>query len=150
MIYKKILAFSKLGLPDKLFFLKVLSVLLFSKLVVLLVPFRKVMPYLGRHNAGFRALLNTTEQEKAERVRHFMFMVSNNVKWNSVCLDQAMATAILLNKAKVPNCICLGVRKNEKAGKLDAHAWVLCGGTILIGGQRSRSYTEVARFSRDF
>lgn len=150
MSFSKARKFLSLSFTDKLFFIKVLSILLFSKLIVLLFPFRKVMPYLGQLNANFRESLSSAEQQRADRIRHFMFMVSNNVKWNSVCLDQAMAATILLNKAKVPNCMCFGVRKNEKAGKLDAHAWVLCGGTILIGGQRSISYTEVARFSKDF
>lgn len=150
MSFAKLHKFINLGMKDRLFFMRVLFILWFCKIVVLLVPFRKVMPYLGKINGSFRDQLTDIEKGKAGRIRHFMFMVSNNVKWNSVCLDQAMATVILLNNARIPNCICFGVKKEGNTQKLAAHAWVLCDGDILIGGNRSKSYTEVARFSKDF
>jgi hypothetical protein len=150
MISKKLERFTALSFKDKVFFLQVFLLLSFSKLVILLVPFRKVAPHLGMVNGNINSNISPADQEAADRVKLFIYMVGGNLPWASVCLDQAMTCMILLNKRKIPGGMYLGVKKNELEKKLDAHAWVLCGGNILIGGERSRNYQVAAWFANKY
>lgn len=138
----------KLSFRDKLFFLETLFLLSFSKLVILFVPLKKVAPYLGKVNGDIRNQLLPAEIEAANKIKLFIYMVGGNLPWPSVCLDQAMTCMVLLNKKNIPCSLYLGVKKNEAEKKMDAHAWVMCGDKILIGGERSRQYSVVAWFAK--
>lgn len=143
----KLKTFIALPLRDKLFFLDAVLLLSISKMVVLTLPFKKVAPYLGKVNSPIDNRLDSLQTAKAERVKLFVQMAAGNVPFKSVCLDQAMAGMLLLRRFKIPSNLCLGVKRNDKEQKLDAHAWIECGGRILIGGQRSLQYTKVAHFA---
>lgn len=147
MILDKLNKFFKLNFRDKLFFLETVFFLSLSKLVILFIPLKKVAPYLGKVNGNIRDELLPAEMEKANRIKLYIYMAGGNLPWNSVCLDQAMACMILLGKKKIPCSLYLGVKKNEAKKKLDAHAWVMCGDKILMGGERSRQYNVVAWFA---
>src|SRR5437867_10234521 len=58
----------------------------------------------------------------------------------ATCLIQALAVQSLLAQAGRDAHIELGVAKD--AGKFEAHAWVVCGDRIVIGGP------DVSRYSR--
>lgn len=143
----KLKAFIALPFRDKLFFLDAVLLLSISKMVVLTLPFKKVAPYLGTVNGPIDERLDSLQSAKAERVKLFVQMAAGNVPFKSVCLDQAMAAMLLLRRFKIPSNLCLGVKPNDKERKLDAHAWVECGGQILVGGRRSLQYKKVAHFA---
>jgi len=147
MRFSKLKTFMELPFRDKLFFLDTVLLLSISKLVIFTVPFKKVAPYLGKVNGTIEDTIDTRQTDKAERVKLFVNMAAGNVPFKSVCLDQAMAGMLLLRRFKIPSNLCLGVKRNEKEQKLDAHAWIECGGRILIGGQRSLQYNKVAHFT---
>lgn len=147
MRFSKLNKFMELKFADKLFFIRVLALLSFSKLVVLFVPLKRVAPYLGKVNGDTRKELQPRELEAADRIKLFIYMVGGNLPWASVCLDQAMACMILLGSKNIPCSLYLGVKKNLAEKKLDAHAWVVCGDKILVGGERSRQYSVVAWFA---
>lgn len=146
----KLKKFIQLSFEDKLFYLETFGLLLFSKLLILFIPLRKVAPYLGDLNGEVRKELSSGETLIAEKIMVFICKVGNNMPWKSVCLDQALACMILLKKKKIPYSLYLGVKKDEANQKLMAHAWVLCGDKILIGGRRSLQFTVVARFTKNF
>lgn len=150
MLYKKARVFNGLPFRDKLFFLRVVMLLSFSKLVILFIPLKRIAPHLGRLNENIRIELTPKETKIADRVKLFIYMAGSNVPWRSVCLDQALTCMLLLNRYKIPCSLYLGVRKNEALKKLDAHAWVVAGKEILVGGERSRKYHVVAWFSKDY
>ena len=50
----------------------------------------------------------------------------------ATCLTQALALQCLLARAGRESCVHIGVAK-KAAGGLDFHAWVECGGEVLIG-----------------
>src|SRR5439155_4954355 len=58
----------------------------------------------------------------------------------ATCLTQAVALHSLLGRAGHESCIEIGVAKD--AGNFAAHAWVVCGGQVVIGE------SEVGRYSR--
>lgn len=49
------------------------------------------------------------------------------------CLTQAQAAQILLARHGIASTVCLGVRATA-TGELAAHAWLLAGGRMLLGG----------------
>lgn len=146
-MFSKLERFTALRLCDKILLLHTLLVLAFAKMVILFIPLKKIAPRLGELNGTTAVSLTQQQLQQAERVKHFILMVSGNVPWNSVCLDQALAAMLLLRRYKIPCRLCLGVKKNEAQKKLDAHAWIECDDTILVGGIRSRLYTKVAHFA---
>jgi hypothetical protein len=150
MIFKKLKQFLNLDALEKLWFFEVFGYLLFAKVVILLMPLRKVAPHLGKLNEDVRSDLTTLELATAKKVQLYINMVSNNAPWKSVCLDQALATMLMLNRRRIPHSLCLGVKRQEDSQKLDAHAWIECANKILVGGMRSVSYTRVAVFSKNF
>jgi hypothetical protein len=50
---------------------------------------------------------------------------------HATCLTQALTAQMLLNWAGIEAKTLIGVRRNEK---FEAHAWVECGGRVLVGG----------------
>ena len=58
----------------------------------------------------------------------------------ATCLTQAVAVQALLAQAGRDSHVEIGVAKD--AGKFEAHAWVVCGDRIVIGGP------DVSRYSR--
>ncbi|MHC4516457.1 MAG: lasso peptide biosynthesis B2 protein, partial [Planctomycetota bacterium] len=58
------------------------------------------------------------------------------------CLTKALAAESLLVRRGYPTEVKLGVTRDE-ANKLIAHAWVLCEGVVLVGGEGLQRYTEL-------
>jgi hypothetical protein len=49
----------------------------------------------------------------------------------ATCLEQGIALVLLLSILRVPARLVVGVSRD---GVLRAHAWVACGGVIVLGG----------------
>ena len=150
MNFEKISRFFALSCHDKMAFIEALFFLLISKLIVITMPFRKAAQLMGALNVEPVADITQLKPAKSARVKLFVAMGAANVPWNSVCLDQALAGAFMLQRRHIPYGLCIGVKRDLTEDKLRAHAWILCGGKILIGGIRSLQFTRVAVFSKDF
>ncbi|MEI6946672.1 lasso peptide biosynthesis B2 protein [Paraflavisolibacter sp. H34] len=134
----------------KILLLEAFFWLLASKLMVRFVPLKAIAQRMGTLNGERREVLSGPEKEKSGMVQLAVNTVCSNVPWKSVCLDQALACMFMLKRRKIPYSLCLGTIKNETRKALDAHAWVLCGTEIIMGGTRSKKYALVAYFSRTF
>lgn len=58
------------------------------------------------------------------------------------CLVKALAAQLLLIRHGYRPRLTIGVQKN-KPNRFSAHAWITCGGEILIGGQHARNYISL-------
>lgn len=58
------------------------------------------------------------------------------VPWRSDCLVQAQAGHNWLSRQNIQSTLELGARKSPD-GKIDAHAWLMCEGEIVTGGDIS-------------
>lgn len=150
MTYTKAHKFLTLSFREKLGFMEALSMLFFSRVIIYFIPLRKLAPYLGRLNGPIPGELSAGQIIKAEEVRMSILMSSANVPWKSVCLDQALATMMMLKRRKISYSLHLGVKKTPENESIKAHAWVICNDVILVGGQRSKKYTVVASFSKSY
>ena len=79
--------------------------------------------------------------EEADRhYRHvagFISAMAVRVPWRADCLVQAMAAQRWLISKGLPSEIVVGAAKHPN-GRFEAHAWLLRGETVLLGGDIAR------------
>lgn len=66
------------------------------------------------------------------RLRYALRIAANTVPWKSVCLPNAVAGKLMLQRRGWQSTIHLGVGF-EPSGALHAHAWLEAGGIIITG-----------------
>jgi Transglutaminase-like superfamily len=137
---RKLQAF--LGMPGstRLLVCEAILTLALARLIVLTVPFRLVAQWLSRAP-------QTSPSDKALllRVRTAMTVAARNVPWSAVCLPQAMAAKAMLARRGCGSSFHLGANYNAQ-GKLIAHAWLVAGGTVVVGAAGIGGVTPLARF----
>ena len=72
-------------------------------------------------------------------------LTARRTPWESACLAQAIAAKLMLRRRRIASLLCLGTRMDE-TGKLVAHAWLLHGNEILLGGTGYASFTLLTAF----
>jgi hypothetical protein len=143
--------FFHLNTSEKIAFIEALILLVFAKLLIFFVPLRKAAPFLGKLNYPIRDTLTNKEYLHSILVKEALSRARNTIPWQSVCLDHSLAAIIMLRRRYVPFKLCFGVKKGNTGSKIEAHAWVISGSRILVGGtQRSSQYTTVAYFSKSY
>ena len=145
-IYKKIV---QLSFEEYILIFVAFLFLFFSKLVLLFFPLKKLAPRLGIINQTLNTNLNSSQELKALQIKIAVARAARLVPWRSVCIDQAMTGLMMLSRHKIPSSLCLGVKKENNENKLLAHAWIVCGNRILIGGRESRGFKLVSTFVRN-
>jgi hypothetical protein len=145
----KIRKFLQLEPTLKIMLLEAFIFLTISKMV-LIFPMKKITARLGKINEIVKDKLSQSDEIQLQQIKFGITAAGNNLLWKSHCLDQALAAVLMMRRRRIYYNFYLGVKKNEKNSKLDAHAWVVCGENIVVGGEKSRSYDVVAIFSRDF
>ena len=78
----------------------------------------------------------------AERIAWAIRVASRYMPGTKNCLVQALATQAMLARRGHTARVRIGVAKDE-GGQLKAHAWVECGGKIVIGGVGMSQYTAL-------
>jgi hypothetical protein len=111
-----------------------------ARLIVLMVPFRHIAPWLARAPETGRF-----DEALAERVREAVKTAARNAPWNAVCLPQAMAAKAMLARRGYGSSFHLGA-KYDGQSKLIAHAWLEAGGAVVIGAEGVPGMAPLARF----
>ncbi len=65
--------------------------------------------------------------------------------FSATCLEQSLALVMLLSIARIPAHLVVGVGRAESVFR--AHAWVECGGVVVLGGAQERGLTPILRTS---
>jgi Transglutaminase-like superfamily len=138
--------FRKLGLlpgmsaAQRLLLVEAALFLALARLAILVIPFRRIVPWLERSpDAPQRDAVTIAT------VRQAVEIASRNVPWNAVCLPQAMACKAMLARRGQGSALHIGAARGAGDG-LMAHAWLVAGGEIVIGEDRSSEMTPLARF----
>lgn len=114
-----------------------------ARLVIIFVPFRKIVRMLGRNlNADDNATYTTSV--RPQRIRAAIRRASSFAPWRTRCFEQALAGKFMLYHRKMSSCVFFGV--NKKEGDLNAHAWLESEGIIITGEQHIDQYNVIARF----
>jgi hypothetical protein len=111
-----------------------------ARFIVIVFPFRLIAPWLARARH-----IRSLDETLLLRVRRAVMTAARNVPWNAVCLPQAIAAKAMLARRGCGSSFHLGADLNAQ-GKLTAHAWLVAGGTVIVGAAGVRSVTPLARF----
>jgi hypothetical protein len=93
-----------------------------------------------------RAMARGTARVPAERLVWAVQAASRRVP-RATCLVQAVAADALLTRAGYESVVEIGVAK-DNLSRFEAHAWVRCGGRIVIGGPDVARYACLTTFQR--
>lgn len=138
----------KIPFRDYILFAEAWCLLALARFVLVFVPFRKIVPWLGRIST-----LDDTITESAplptvlENIRLSILRASNRSPWRTKCFEQALAAKMMLKRRKYISTITFGVHKSiEPSGRITAHAWLECNGYIVTGGGNIRIYSVISSF----
>jgi len=137
---RKLKIFLGMNGADRILVCEAILALGLARLIVLTVPFRFMAPWLSR-----APQTRSCDQTLLLRVRQAVTMAARNVPWNAVCLPQAMAAKVMLARRGCGSSFHLGADFNAQ-GKLITHAWLVAGGTVVVGAAGIADVTPLARF----
>ena len=115
-----------------------------ARLAVKLLPFSVIARWLGTHQRETPPTQLEEATAVARRVGRAVTVAARNLPWESVCLPQAIAAKVMLNRRQVASTLYLGVARESG---LKAHAWLRTGDVVVTGGQGRECYTVVSTFS---
>jgi hypothetical protein len=112
---------------DRSLLLEALALIVALRVALCVLPFTTVRRYVGRWADGGRG--NATLQ--ANRIVWAVNAMGRRVP-GTTCLVEALAAHTMLRRYGQTPLLKIGVRRGAVMS-LDAHAWVECGGTVVIG-----------------
>jgi Transglutaminase-like superfamily len=113
------------------------------RLAILVVPFKRLLRWLGLREGRCSTSQCTFE---AGQIGWAIGLVTPRTPWQSTCLAQALAAALMLRRRGIPSTLYLGVAR-DTAGQLLAHAWLRCGAVTLTGSFEGQIYSTIASFA---
>jgi len=131
-----------------LLFIEAYILLGIARAVILLLPFKKVVYFMGTH--GLESSFSYNENKKVvNKVARAVNRAATLTPWKSTCLAKAMVARQMLKERGISSCtIYCGVAKDEN-GSLTAHAWLRCGSTYVTGYENSESFTVTGVFGSE-
>ena len=84
--------------------------------------------------------------EQAQGVGRIVAHVARGVRmFDAVCLPQAMAARWVLARRGIPSRIVIGSRREDGAGTMHFHAWLLAGGEVVTGAREQAAHQEMVQ-----
>ena len=131
------------ALIDYILFVEAWFLLHFAKLVILLMPFKKIASQIGKLHVESTHDLHSMEEPI--KIEHAVRRAARYTLHRSKCYDQALTAKALLGQCGLPATIYFGLAK-EGDSQLMAHAWVRCGNKIVTGKAGMERFTVIACF----
>ena len=128
---KRLRKFLSLTPSDRVLLINALLLLGAIRLGLKLLPFQTLRRLLARIAQPIRTL---PEEELAsvDKVAWAVMVASHYIP-GAICLAQALATQVLLERRGYPTQLRIGFTRG-KGGQMSAHAWVESEGRVAIGG----------------
>lgn len=121
-----------------------------ARLCLRCVPFRRLQPWLGTARpavpADDGAAVAEAERRVAQRIGAAVRRAVQAVPFEALCLPQAMAAKAMLARRGVRATLHLGAMPAAGSPGIAAHAWVMLGATVVVGGSGRPGHVELARF----
>jgi len=140
MLTRKLRGWQRRSWLDRALLVEAALWLALARLIVVLVPFRHIAPWLRRHPdaaPAHPALPLQVGRAVATAARH--------VPWRAVCLPQAIAAKAMLACRGQGAALHLGARIDDR-GDIRAHAWLSCQGQIVVGRAGLAGMTALTQF----
>lgn len=129
--------------------LEALAWLVWSKLLLLLIPFRWIAPRLGTLKTESPSEISPADRALALRISWAVQSAAAHVPLGFVCLPQAMAAKWMLRRRHLASTLYLGVARPDEV-KFTAHAWLRAGDKILTGRAESFTHSTIATFAEEW
>jgi hypothetical protein len=137
----KLRKFGNLEGKDKWMFLHAALWLAAARMMLLVMPFRKLA---ARLSSKGEAEVGVADEELLRRIGTAVGAAAGNVPWRSDCFPQAIAGHMLLRHHGYRSTIHLGVERGSGDG-LKGHAWLTSGDAVVTGGEDLHRYVETLR-----
>lgn len=131
---------------DRRLFLEACGWLVLARLAILLLPFKRIAPLLGRPMVESPLEDHAIDTVLLEAISWAAQTAGNHMPWGNKCLAQAMAGKAMLRRRGMRSTLYLGVARDGMQ-LMKAHAWLRCGGKILSGHRKMSGFTVVASFA---
>lgn len=95
---------------------------------------------IADRNEGSRAASDTDgpiDPSTIARIAYVIPRIASRVPWRSDCLVQAIAAQNWLSSIGIASEIQIGVER-PREGEFSAHAWLMCAGNVVTGGDISQ------------
>lgn len=125
----RIVKFLKLPFAEQRLWLTAYVLLLVVRMGLWLLPFPRLQTWLAYFSAAH--VRHKLKPHYGNRMLHALAVLSAYVP-RATCLTQALAARTWLERRGYSTRMQIGVIKDD-AGRLQAHAWLECGGNIVIG-----------------
>lgn len=146
---KKFNKFTKLSSAEKQLFIEAFVVLGIMRAAILTVSFKRLTRSLKHHEAFFCAReMDDKTLERAVIIGRSIERAAAHTPWESACLAKALSARYMLQRRGIAGCFYLGVRKNgmSEAEPMNAHAWSVCGKTVLTGKAGHEDFIPLSTF----
>ena len=133
---------------ERLLFLPCWLLLGLSRMLILLLEFRRLAPWLGiaagPHSQS--PLLNQRQRHLALTIGRSIRWAAGHTPWDANCFAQAVTARMLLGLCGVPYALYFGLARDAGSSALQAHAWVAAGPIQVTGGAGFEHFTVVGCF----
>jgi hypothetical protein len=110
------------------------------------VPVRRIIGAITHGKAaGQTSEAEESAAEAARRVQWAVSAVARHSVVEFVCFPQALAGYTMLRWRGVPGEVVYGVARSPE-GELMAHAWLMVGDRMVLGGEAAGEHTAVERW----
>ena len=140
--------FLRLSVGEQRILIKASLLLVVIRLGLWLLPFRTLRRLLAKATQAPPRLQQKADRFCADRVARAVAVASNHVPGVGTCLTQALAAQVLLARRGHQTSLRIGAARGEE-GQFEAHAWLECGGKVVIGGSELERYTRIAALERE-
>ncbi|WP_205527336.1 lasso peptide biosynthesis B2 protein [Solimonas sp. K1W22B-7] len=119
-----------------------------GRAAVLLVPFRRMAPVVGRQQGPcpWIPLLTPRQSRRADQIGRSVRLAARYAPWTANCFPQALAATAMLRLYRVPYTLHFGLRHGTDGSEMNAHAWISAGPVKVTGGASFRQFTVVGTF----
>ncbi len=135
-------------MEEKRSFVEAYVLLGIMRAAILTVSFKRLTKNLQQSTATAKPAEVTPQQlAQAVKIGKMIETAAAYTPWESACLAQSLTAQRMLKRRGIPGMFCLGASKDDKdAGKMKAHAWSQCGGTIVTGEAGHEAFTVLSVF----
>lgn len=118
-----------------------------ARMLLLLLPFRKLAPLLGKRSSpDNEERCNALHHTRLTHISNAILKAAAYSPWRTQCFEQALAARLMLRCRGLATTVFFGVSKNKKKGHFNAHAWLQCHGLTVTGGKQVEQFTIIACF----
>jgi len=135
--------FLLLSTADKWLLIKAALLLEVIKLSMRLLPFQTLRRLSARTAGAPVRRARSPDHASVDKVVWAVEVATQHTLGVKTCLNQALATQILLARRGYPALLYIGATKG-KGGQFQAHAWVESQGKVVIGGSGLERFVPLA------